>query len=144
MLPPPPSPTGPTPPLLEALLGESVVVDRNNGKMSLLGILETSSGRGCPVGRLFSLSVKIRGGEGPFQCLLTLGSRETAALRGTGTAHATLRDQPRAADSLLDLSPVQVPKAGRSEFQNSANNQFLGTTSLNMSRSPVACWKEAA
>jgi hypothetical protein len=122
MVPPQPSPTAPKPPLLAALLCDTAVVDRSNGKKSLLGILDTISVREVPVARVFSLSLKIIGGEGTYPFLLQRVSRETAAVLGTGTGHAAIGDRLRAADYPLDLPPVQVPKAGRSEFQISANN----------------------
>jgi hypothetical protein len=111
--------------------------------MSRLDTFATSSGRGFRGTGLLALRDDPRG-EGPFQCLLTLGSRETAAVRGTGTAHPTTSGQPRAADYSPDLSPVQVPKAGRSKFQNPATNQFLGTTILDMRRFPAGYRMEAA
>ena len=58
-----------------------------------------------------------------------------------GTGHAA---SGCAADSSLDLPPVQGSKAGRDDFQNSANNQVLGITPLDMGLFPAGNRKEGA
>ena len=126
------------------LLGDTVVVDRSNRKKSLLGTFDTITVREVPVARVFSLSLKIIGGEGTYPFLLQRVCRETAAVRGTWTRHATIGDRLRAADYPLDLPRVQVSKASRDDFQISANNQLLGTTTLEMSLFPAGSRKEAA
>jgi hypothetical protein len=142
MVPPQSSPTAPNPPLLAALLCDTAMVDRSNGKKSLLGIFDTIYVREFSVARVFSLSCKIVRNEGPYQFLLTLVSRETAPVRGTGTGHATIGGRLRAPDYPLDLPPVQAPEAARYEFQISVNNQVLGTTTPDIRLFPAGSRKE--
>jgi len=127
MVPPQLLPAAPKPPLLAALL---------NNPTQWIG----ATARGvCSAPSIPSPSERFRsrgssratqgssGAKDPSQFLRTLVSQETAAVRGMGTGHAA---SGCAADSSLDLPPVQGSKAGRDDFQNSANNQVLGTTPL--------------
>ena len=141
MVPPQLLPAAPKPPLLAALL---------NNPTQWIG----ATARGvCSAPSIPSPSERFRSRGSSRATRGSSGAKD----RTSSCSHWSARKQQRseewardtrqrlhAADSSLDLPPVQVSKAGRDDFQNSANNQALGTTPLKMSLFPAGSRKEGA
>ena len=123
----------PVPSLLAILVCDSVIVDSQTGKPSVIGIFDNIHAVQVPFSQRLGFYARLTDAEGDYKFtvrVVYLGDEEqVVAGLETGAVHAQGRLQ--VLNLALNLPPVPFPKYGRYEVQLFANDVFIGRAVIN-------------
>jgi hypothetical protein len=123
----------PVPSLLAILVCDSVIVDSQTQKKSVIGIFDNIYSQQTPFSQRLGFFARLTDAEGEYKFtvrIVYLGDEEQI-VAGLETDTVVARDRLGAVNLALNLPAVPFPKFGRYEFQLFANNVFVGRTVIN-------------
>jgi hypothetical protein len=121
----------PVPTTLAMLLCDTVIVDELTKKKSLIGVFEDVNTVALPANMNCALYAKIVDAEGNYNFRIRLVSlkNETVITELPG-ASATIPDRLKAVELAINLVGLQLPEAGKYEFQLFGNDVYLARITM--------------
>jgi hypothetical protein len=120
------------PSVLAILICDSIIVDSQTGKQSVIGIFDNIHAPKAPFFQQVGFYARVTDAKGQYKFtvrIVYLGDEEKVigGLETTGVA----RDRLEPLNLALNLPPVQFPEFGRYEFQLFANDVYIGRAVIN-------------
>jgi hypothetical protein len=115
---------------MAVLACDAAHADTITGKKSLLGIFDVIHVKQFPTQHPISLYFKVADAEGYYTFEVRYVQAETGAVLAGAEGELIATDRLTATDMYFPFPPLNVPTAGRYEFQIWANSMFLGSTSI--------------
>ncbi|MEK7403640.1 MAG: hypothetical protein AAB225_00895 [Acidobacteriota bacterium] len=118
------------PSVLAVLVCDSVIVDSQTGKQSLIGIFDNIHSVQAPFSQRLGFYARMTDAEGEYKFVVRivyLGDEEET-VGGLETGAVVAANRLQVLNLALNLPPVPFPKFGRYEFQLLANDVYIGRT----------------
>ena len=123
--------SGPHPSLNAMLLCDLTIREQGTGKVSLIGIFEsTSSARFPVVHRALSVYAKLGDAEGEYAIRLELARLDDGHVVAQGALRAAFADRMTPGELIFALENLGLERAGRYEFRLFANDRFVAGKSF--------------
>ena len=122
----------PVPSVLAVLICDSVIIDSQTKKQSVIGIFDQVHSPNAPFFQRLGFYARITDAEGEYKFTIRvvyLGDEEEV-VGGLETETAVASDRLGILNLALNLPPLPFPKFGRYEFQLFANEVFIGRAVL--------------
>lgn len=124
------------PSLLSVLICDSVIVDAQSQKKTLVGLFDLIAVSQVPFMQKVGFYAKLTDLEGTYTFgirLVQLAEEEQLLIEGTAGPYEVM-DRLSSIEIALNLPPVPVPEYGRYEFQFFANDVYIGRATMNVVR----------
>ena len=118
----------PVPSILAILVCDSVIVDSQTRKQSVVGIFDNIHAAQAPFSQQLGFYARLTDAEGEYKFTLRvvhLGDEEQI-VAGLETETVTVRERLEVFNLALNLPPVKFPMFGQYEFQLLANEVYIG------------------
>jgi hypothetical protein len=123
----------PVPSLLAILICDSVIVDSQTGKPSVIGIFDNIHAAETPFRQRLGFYARMSDAEGEYKFtvrVVYLGDEEEVVGR-LETGPVLAQDRLQSLNLALNSPPVPFPKFGRYEFRLFANDVYIGAAVIN-------------
>jgi len=118
----------PVPSLLAILVCDSVIVDSQSKKPSVVGIFDSINATQAPFSQRLGFFARMTDAEGEYKFtvrVVYLGDEEQI-VAGLETETVPVQNRLQVLNLALNLPPVPFPNFGRYEFQLLANDVYIG------------------
>jgi hypothetical protein len=123
----------PVPSVLAVLVCDSVIIDSQTGKQTVVGIFDDVHSPNAPFSQRLGFYARMTDAEGEYKFtvrVVYLGDEEKV-VGGLETGTVIARARLGNLNLALNLPPVPFPEFGRYEFQLFANGVFIGRAVVN-------------
>src|SRR5436190_2156766 len=115
----------PVPSVLAMLLCDSVIIDAQTQKKSLIGIFDNFNAVTYPAGANIAVYVKLADAEGAYKFKIRVVHLKDERLIGEVSADGNVQTQLEPVEVAVYLLGFAVPEPGKYEFQLYANDVYL-------------------